>query len=491
MQNKRCCAGVVAPSWALPLAPFLVLFLALSLICVGSPARAQGNWYTEMNADAVPATDIQKIGPYSTFKLENGLQVVVAPDFRSPVVVHMVVYRAGGVDEPAGESGIAHMLEHMMFKGTPTVPAGEFSKTIQRLGGQDNAFTTADFTAYHQKLSRDNLAEAVKMEADRMANLQINDKTFTPEHQVVLEERNMRIDSQPVNSFFEAFNAKQYNVLPYRKPVIGWRPEMEAYTVAKANNWYHNFYAPNNAIVVFAGAITPEEAEWVARTYYGPIPARPIKPLTTIPTEPEHAQPTRFTQLDPRVQVPVFVRSYRAPSLHAGVAGAPVPPAKDDYALMILADALGGGQASRLYQTLVVKDKLADGASASYSPVARLESTFDIHVSPKVDADMGKVEAAVDGVLDDVRAHGITEAELKRAKMNIKSSDLYARDDLFNTAYKLGTWLATGGTLKSYADWLPTLEKVTLADVSRMADRVLQRPRRTTGLLLPEKTQEK
>ena len=431
---------------------------------------------------AVDAAD-QKI---TEFTLENGMRVVLAPDFRSPVVVHMVWYKAGAVDEPEGKTGIAHMLEHMMFKGTDNVPPGEFSKRVAKLGGQDNAFTSQDYTAYYQKIARDNLAQVVQLESDRIANLNISDETFQPERDVILEERNMRVDSKPISLFFEKLNKKHLPNHPYGNPVIGWRKDIENYTLNDAQDWYKKFYAPQNAIVVFAGALAEDEARWLAETYYGElenpavIPERPeVKPT------PLFDEVKRFTYADPRTQLPLWVRSYRAPGMHAGIAGAPAPGKSDVAALSLLADVLGGGLTSRLYQHLVMDKKLADSTSASYRALSRYESSFDIVVQPKKGVSLNKIEREVEKVIKTLQKEGLTSDELARAKTQAKSADVFARDDLFHAAYRLGIWLTVGGTTEGYRNWLENIEAVSLESVSKMADRVLTKQQSTTGILLP------
>lgn len=436
---------------------------------------------TSSVAHAAPETE-----PYE-FTLENGVRFVVVPDFRAPVVVHMVWYQAGSVDEPYGKTGIAHMLEHMMFKGTDTVPAGEFSKTIARLGGQDNAFTSYDYTAYYQKISRDNLAQAVEMETDRMVNLNISDETFQPERDVVLEERNMRVDSRPISAFFELFNKEQYKKLPYKNPVIGWRKDIENYTLQDAQDWYKRFYAPRNALVVMAGAISRDEAEWLAESYYAPLKNPEVEAnRPTVPTEPERDGPIRFEHIDPRTQLPMLAISFRAPSLQAGVAGAPAPTPEEAYALYLLSDIMGGGTTSELYQELVVKQKLADSVNANYSPVGRYESTFDVVAQPKPGVTVEAVEKAILKIIESYKTKVVSADELERSKTQMKSADIFGRDDVFDTAYELGSWLTTGGTLEGYQKWLEQLQSVTAQDVQTMAKRTFVEHRKATGILRPK-----
>lgn len=465
--------GFIRAIAAATLAAVLVVFTLMAL-----PAQA----------DDSPAPPAQTI---KSFTLDNGMQVVLVPDNRSPVVVHMVWYDAGAVDEPEGQTGIAHMLEHMMFKGTDNVPPGEFSKRVAKLGGRDNAFTGQDYTAYYQKIGRDNLTQVVELEADRIANLNISDEHFQPERDVVLEERSSRTDNNPIALFYEKFNHYHFPDHPYGDPIIGWRKDIENYTLENAIDWYKKFYAPENAIVVFAGALAMDEAQWLTSRYYGGLENPAVKPeRPEITPQPLFEAPKRFEHTDPRAQLPLFVRSYRAPGLHAGIAGADAPSQKDAAALLILADVLGGGLTSRLYQTLVMDRELADSARAGYRPLQRYEASLSVIVQPREGVRVKKIERAVNKVIEDFLDEGLTEDELKRVKMQAKSADVFARDDLFQAAYRLGQWLTVGGTIESYQNWLDSIEAVTVADVRRMANLVLNREQSTTGILHPGEGQQ-
>ena len=424
---------------------------------------------------------------YHEFTLKNGLHVVVAPDFRAPVVAHMVWYKAGSMDEVPNKSGIAHMLEHMMFKGTPTVPAGEFARRVSHLGGEDNAFTTRDFTAYHERISRQNLEKIMTMEADRMANLAITDEVFQPERAVVLEERNMRVDSRPMGLFYEQLMAKHFPHHPYGHPTIGWRKDIENYTLADAQNWYHINYAPNNALLVLVGDITVDDAKALAEKYYGPIAARPLPPKPAITPEPLRPDGQKFTYADARVRVPIIYRLYRAPALTRGVAGAPAPALKTLLALSMAADILGGGPASRLYQTLVTDQQLADNVSMSYDPVGRDEQSIDLYLQPKPGIDPAKLEAAADKIIGDFLHDGPTQDELDRAIMSARSSDVFARDSLMGTANRLASWVMSGGALDAFQSWLDILPTLTQADVLHAAQTWMVKAGTTTGLMVPEK----
>src|SRR5882672_10047319 len=294
----------------------------------------------------------------STITLANGLQVVVIENHRAPVVTHMVWYRVGAADEARGKTGIAHFLEHLMFKGTKTVPPRAFSEIVARLGGSENAFTTEDYTAYFQSVSVDHLEEMMKLEADRMVNLVLTDDVVLPERDVILEERRQRIDNDAGSQLMEMARAALFLNLPLHTPTIGWETEMRGLTTADAIAWHQKWYEPGNAIVVISGDVTMDQVRPLAEKYYGAVPATAV-PARARPDEPAQFAPRRVTKEDPRVQLASWSRLYQAPSYHRG--------AKEHaYALEVLAELLGGGTSSRLYRSLVVEQKLATSAGSNY-----------------------------------------------------------------------------------------------------------------------------
>jgi zinc protease len=419
------------------------------------------------------------------FKLDNGLTGVVISDNRAPVVVHMAWYKAGGIDEVSSKTGIAHMLEHMMFKGTPSVPAGQFSRIIARKGGQDNAFTSSDSTAYFQKIARENVDIAVKMEADRMANLSLTDELFQPEHDVVQEERRLRVDNVPQSRFFEQAMKQHMPTHPYGNPVIGWKADIDGYTLADAVAWYNRYYGPNNCVVVLAGDLTAAEGERLIRTYYGPLKSRTIdRPALT--AEPVRAKAQRFVHEDAQAQIPLLYRAYRTPSLFGGIAGKAVPKA-DVMPLVVLANVLGGGSTGRLYQELVVRQKIADDAGTGYDPAMRSETTFDVYAQPKPGIGLEKLEKALDGVLKNLAKSPVTDDELARAKVTLKASNVYAQDSAYLQAFRWGRWLTIGGTVDTFDDWKKDLDAVSLDDLARVAKAYLVPAGSTTAILKPAK----
>src|SRR5271165_3683199 len=297
-------------------------------------------------------------------ELENGMEVVVVPDRRAPVVTHMVWYRVGGADEPQGKSGIAHFLEHLMFKGTDKVPAGEFSKIVARLGGQDNAFTAQDITAYFQRVAKEKLPQVMSMEADRMANLRLDEKEVLTERKVILEERRSRVDNDPASILQEHMMAALYMSHPYHTPVIGWESEIRKLNRADALAFYKRFYAPNNAILVVTGDVEPETVMALARETYGKIPASPeVGQPRVRPSEPEPLAERRVILRDGRVGKATFERYYIAPSFTTS-------PPREAEALQILARIIGTSNTSRVYNTLVREEKKASSASAWYGGLA-------------------------------------------------------------------------------------------------------------------------
>jgi zinc protease len=413
-----------------------------------------------------------------TFTLQNGLQVVVVIDRRAPAVTQMLWYKAGAMDEPVGKSGIAHFLEHLMFKGTTNVAAGEFSRHVARLGGRENAFTSADYTGYFQQVPAEKLELVMRLEADRMVNLRIDPADVEMERRVVLEERRMRTDNQAAAQLFEMAGAVQYLSHPYRLPVIGWQHEIEDLTREDALDFYRRFYAPNNAILVIAGDVDPESVRALAERYYGPIAARPVEPQLAISEPPQRAA-RRVQLIDSRVNRPGLWRTYLAPSRVHGETRHAVP-------LRLLSDILGGGSTSRLYRRLVLESQLASSASASYSGITRGPTTFNLSVTPREAAKLAETEAAIDLVLSELLAEGVSAAELERARNAALADAIYARDNIGTAPRVLGSGLAVGLTVAEIEAWPRLIEQVTLEEVNAAARAVLDPNASVTAVLLPK-----
>jgi zinc protease len=418
-----------------------------------------------------------KVFSPETFTLANGLQVVVVPNHRVPVVSHMLWYKVGSADEVAGKTGLAHMVEHMMFKGTKTVPAGMFSRIVAQNGGRDNAFTTSDYTAFYQNVAVDKLPLVMKLEADRMANLKLNDKDFQPERQVVLEERRMRIENSPAALLNEQMMASLFLGSPYHHPVIGWRNEIEHYTLADVVDFHQRWYAPNNAILVVAGDITAARLKPLAEKYYGVIPARPL-PARTHTEEPPPVAARSIELRDPDVHQPSWTRLYLAPSYREGATA-------QAYPLEVLSEILGGGATSRLYKSLVVEQNLAADIGADYEPTANGLTNFAISADPRPDISIAKLQEAIAAQIQSVVTDGVTPQEVQQAKDRLRADVAYATDSLHTGARVLGSALATGETVEDVESWPDRINAVSADQVNEAARAVLRDQRSVTGVLLP------
>jgi len=422
---------------------------------------------------------------FENFKLENGLDVYVIEDHRTPVVVNFVWYKAGAGDEEDGKTGLAHMLEHLMFKGTKNIPPQEFSKIVARHGGKDNAFTSYDYTAYFQKVAKENLLKMMEIEAERMTGLTFTDQEFQPERDVILEERRWRIDSKPQNKFYEEFAHYSLPNHPYGRPVIGWEKDIKNYTYEMSHDWYKKWYQPSNAILILIGDITTAEAKPLVEKTYGQVPSTQKIEHEPWAVEPLFKEAKRFKKIDQDVNLPFFVRSYRTTSLFKGMAGTE-PATEDVLPLDVLSQILGGGASSYLYEALVKDMKLADSVSVDYSPVARGETTFDFMIQPKEGVKLSELEKAFDEKLEEFVESEISKEDIQRAVTKLKSLDVYGRDDPFAAAYGLGKFLVAGGEAKDFDNWLADIEKVTKDDLLRVFKKYMALKQSTTGLLVPD-----
>ena len=419
----------------------------------------------------------------SHFTLNNGLETVVIEDHRAPVVVQMVWYKIGSADEQPGKSGIAHYLEHLMFKGTDKLAPGELSKTVTANGGMDNAFTSYDFTAYFQRIASDRLPLVMGMESDRMANLRIGEDDWQAERQVVLEERSQRTDSDPGAQFAEERSAVQFYNHPYGRPVIGWRKEMEGLTRDDANAWYDAHYAPNNAVLILAGDVTPEQARELAQEYYGGIKPKPGAARSARPQEPEQRSPRQMERADPRVAQPVMIRTVLVPERNPG-------DQKTAAALTVLAELLGGSsQTSVLARALMLPGK-ALYVDASYNGLSVDPTTFDIALMPAPGLSNAEAEAALDAALAKFRADGPDPAQLERVKTQVRAAQVYAQDSAHGRAYDYGQGLSIGLKIEDVNDWPEILAAVTPDDIRAAAELVLDSKADVTGWLLPAGTPE-
>ena len=419
----------------------------------------------------------------TTFSLDNGLEVVVIEDHRAPVVTQMVWYRAGSADEPPGASGVAHFLEHLLFKGTDTVEPGEFSATVARNGGSDNAFTSYDYTAYFQRIAADRLELMMRMESDRMVNLQLGEGDIATERDVIIEERNQRVENNPSALFREQKSAAQYLNHRYGVPIIGWQHEMLDLGLDDALDYYKTYYAPNNAILIIAGDVTPEAVRDLAETYYGPLPANPDLPERARAREPRQMAERRMTFRDPRVAQPYLSRSYLAPERNSGAQ-------EEAAALTLLAEILGGGSTSILAEKLQFDSRIAVQTGAYYSGLSLDETTFSLVVVPAAGVPLEQAEAAMDDVLATFLETGIDEDQLARIKMQVRASEIYARDDVGGLARRYGSALTQGLEVADIQAWPEILQNTTEDDIMAAARKVFDRSQSVTGwLVAPEVTQ--
>jgi zinc protease len=415
--------------------------------------------------------------PVTTFTLDNGLKVVVIEDHRAPVVVQMIWYRVGAADEPPGHSGIAHFLEHLMFKGTEKVAPNAFSGIVEAQGGDDNAFTSWDYTAYFQRIAADRLDLVMEMEADRMRNLRLTEDDVATERQVILEERSQRTDSDPGALLTEQMRAAQYMNHPYAIPVIGWRHEMEALSREDALSYYERFYAPNNATLVIAGDVEPDAVKVLAEKHYGPLePSDGIVPRDR-PQEPPQLAERRLALADERVSEPYIFRTYLAPERDPG-------DQKMAAALTVLAELLGGnGQTSVLARALQFDRQVAVYSSAFYDGTSIDDGTFGIAVVPAQDISLETIEADLDRVLEDFLKTGPDPAALERIRTQVRAGEIYARDSVENLANQYGKGLSVGLTVADIEGWDEALAAVTEAEVMDAARLVLDRKNAVTGWL--------
>jgi zinc protease len=451
------------PSPRLAVSLFAALFSAFAISAAG--VRAQTTVTSERPA---------------TFTLPNGLQVVVIPDHRTPVVTQMIWYKVGSADETPGKSGLAHFLEHLMFKGTSKHPAGEFSQTVLRVGGDENAFTSTDYTAFFQRVPREQLARMMDFEADRMTGLILKDENVLPERDVVLEEYNMRVANNPDARLTEQIMAALYLNHPYGRPVIGWHHEIEKLDREDALAFYRRFYAPNNAIVVIAGDVDAGEVRPMAERTFGAVAAQPAIPAQRLrPQEPAPAAPRTVTLADARVEQTGVRRYYLVPSAATAAAG-------ESPALDVLAQLMGGGSNSYLYRALVVDRPLAVSAGASYQGTSLDPSQFTISASPKPGVEFSQIEQVIDGVIAEIGQNPVRAEDLERVKTQLIAEAIYAQDNQATLARWYGGALTTGLSIDDIRSWPDRIRAVTAEQVRAAAQKWLDKKRSVTGYLIKD-----
>ncbi len=408
------------------------------------------------------------------------MQVVVVTNHRVPVVTHMVWYKVGAMDEPPGKSGLAHYFEHLMFKGTETLKPGEFSATVARNGGRENAFTSQDYTGYFQSVAVDRLPLMMKIEADRMTNLILTDDIIEPERAVVIEERRSRTDNEPSAMLGEQLNTVLYQNHPYRIPIIGWREEIESLTREDLIAFYRDWYAPNNAILVISGDVTLEKVRPLAEKYYGVIPVRPLPKRVTWHEPPLKAD-RRVILENERVRQPSWSRRFIAPSQMFGAT-------EHAYPLQVLGEILSGGATSRLHRKLVVERKIAVSAGGWYSGRSRGPGTVGFFISPAPGGDVEAAGTAMEAEIDLLVENGVTDKEVANAIQRLQDSAIYARDSYRTPARILGGALAIGRTVEDVEAWPERIGAVTTDAVNRAISTVLKDRKSVTSLLLPKPT---
>jgi len=413
--------------------------------------------------------------------LDNGMRVIVQEDHRAPVMVSQVWYRAGSMDEFNGTTGVAHVLEHMMFRGTNTVPPGEYSKRIAAAGGRENAFTNRDHTAYFQQMQKDRLELAMQLESDRMANLVIRDDLFAKEMQVVMEERRLRTDDQPQSVVYERLMATAYQESPYRRPVIGWMDDLQHMSAQDARDWYARWYVPNNATLVVAGDVKSDDVIAMAKRYFGVIPAR-VLPVRKPQDEPAQIGEKRVVVKVP-AKGPYLLMAWHAPILKDWE--------KDTapYALQILAGVLSGNDSARLQKSLVKTQQIAVSTSAGYDAVSRGPGMFMIDATPAPGKTADELEKAIRGQVERIQREGVSEAELARVKAQVIAADVYQRDSLFYQAMQLGEYVTAGLPPEALAHRVDKLRAVSAGEVQAAARQWLQDDQLSVGILDPQALQ--
>jgi zinc protease len=419
-----------------------------------------------------------------TTTLKNGMQVVVVPNHRAPVVTQMLWFKTGAINDPWGKSGIAHFLEHLMFKGTKNHAEGDYSKIISHMGGEENAFTSYDYTAFYATVGKEHLPEIMDLESDRLANWQVTDDQVKKELQVILKERQQRIENDPVSAFFEEVDGLMFANHPYQRPTIGWRAEMETLNRDDAVKYHDTYYAPNNVILVISGDITLKEIQPFLDKYYAPIPAKNV-PDRVSPIVPELKSMRRVTENSPLVKERLWSKHFIVP------AARPETIAQSD-AMTVMTKILGDGRTGRLYRRLVMKEKLANAASVGFDSTSYGPARLSIAVTPTPDADLNKIEAIVNDELQKIAMEKVTPDELQKATQGLEVASVYARDSVTGPAMIIGESLVDKLDIKTIEAWPKRMHNITAAQVQEQAKTLWQKNDASViAILLPEPPAEK
>ncbi len=420
------------------------------------------------------------------YMLANGLKIVVKEDHRSPVVISQIWYKAGSIDELNGTTGVAHVLEHMMFKGTKNISSGEFSKKIAAVGGRDNAFTSRDYTGYFQQLHKSKLALAMKLEADRMRNLVLTEEEFAKEIKVVMEERRLRTDDQPHALVYEKMMSVAYQSHPYRRPIIGWMNDLENMTVGDAQEWYDRWYAPNNAVLVLVGDVDPKEVYSLAQKYYGEIESRPIASLAVRKPQTEVTQTgIKRLQIKAPAQMPYLVMGYHAPVLHDASAD------WEPYALQMLVGVLDGNGSARLNKELVRNQQIASSINADYDSTGRGPGMFFLSGTPSEGRSATELESALRIEIERLIDAGVTEKELRRVRAQVVSSHVFQLDSMFYQAMQIGQLESVGLSYRDLDTIIKKLQAVTAEQVREVAIKYLIDDSLTVAVLDPQPLEQR
>ena len=420
------------------------------------------------------------------YMLANGLKIVVKEDHRSPVVISQIWYKAGSIDEKNGTTGVAHVLEHMMFKGTKNISSGEFSKKIAAVGGRDNAFTSRDYTGYFQQLHKSKLALAMKLEADRMRNLILTEEEFAKEIKVVMEERRLRTDDQPHALVYEKMMSVAYQSHPYRRPIIGWMNDLENMTVGDAQEWYDRWYAPNNAVLVLVGDVDPKEVYSLAQKYYGEIESRPIASLAVRKPQTEVTQAgIKRLQIKAPAQMPYLVMGYHAPVLHDANAD------WEPYALQMLVGVLDGNGSARLNKELVRNQQIASSINADYDSTGRGPGMFFLSGTPSEGRSAAELESALRNEIERLIDAGVIEKELRRVRAQVVSGHVFQLDSMFYQAMQIGQLESVGLSYRDLDTIIKKLQAVTAEQVREVAIKYLIDDSLTVAVLDPQPLEQR
>jgi zinc protease len=438
------------------------------------------------------AQDAEKVFNAQSSMLDNGMQVVVIPNHRAPVVTHMVWYKVGAADEVQGKSGIAHFLEHLMFKGSPVIGGeplapGAFSEIIRGMGGEDNAFTSKDYTAFYQSVAVENLETVMRMEAGRMRGLSPPPEHVDSERNVVIEERRMRTDNDPRGAFQETLAATLFPDHPYGIPTIGWPEEIEKLNWADSKAFYDQWYGPNNAVLVVSGDVSGAEVLALAKKTYGTLPSIQVPERTRAarPSATNVQKDNRVEMHHPSIRQPMIQIGFRVPGYTHN--------AEESLALQVLEEIAGGGPTSRFYKALVFDKKIATNAGLSYDSGVVDDATLWVFATPVPGVTLPEIEKALNDELQRLVKDGVTAAELGDAKARMQAEAVYARDSLSGPAMIFGHALATGESIDDVEYWPQKISTVTAQQIHDVARKYLGPAREdgrkpVTGYLLPEVT---